>query len=107
MAQVKKFFEQQSEEVNKIVRFMESLGFECDGFKLFRGHPQLDFYHPLDDMVISVMADCPIPGQSWTVLSLKGLGLPKTHKTLVDCLRDHEFPEKSLIYFQSSLGGDQ
>lgn len=105
MANVKKFFDEQSEEVQQTVRFMESLGFECDGFKLFRGHPQLDFYHPVDDMVISVMESCPIPGEEWTVLSLKGL--PKTHKTLVDCLRDHEFPEKSLIYFQSSLGGDQ
>ena len=107
MAKVKKIFEEQSEEINKTVRFMESLGFECDGFKIFRGHPQLDFYHPLDDMVISVMESCPIPGEEWTVLSLKGLGLPKTHKTLVDCLRDHEFQEKSLIYFQSSLGDDQ
>jgi hypothetical protein len=96
MAQVKKFFEQQSEEVNTTIRFMESLGFECDGKKLFRGHVQLDFYHPLEDMVISIMADCPIPGEDWTVLSLKGLGLPKTHKTLVDCLKDHGL-----------LGGDQ
>ena len=88
MGQTKIFFEQQSEEINTTVRFMESLGFECDGNKLFRGHVQLDFYHPLEDMMISIMADCPIPGEDWTVLSLKGLGLPKTHKTLVDCLKD-------------------
>ena len=88
MAQVKKFFEQQSEEVNKFIRFMESLGFECDGTRMLRGQKMMDFYHPVEDMVISIMADCPIPGEDWTVLSLKGSGLPKTHKTLEDCLKD-------------------
>lgn len=103
MAQVKKYLEEraerQAEEIRQTVAFMDRMGFEYDGNKLLRGQFMLDFYHPELDMVVSIMDDCPVKGQDWTVLSLKGLGIAKTHLNIVECLEDRGLLQPS--------GGDQ
>ena len=99
MGQTKTFFEQQAEEINDTIKFMAGLGFESEGQNRGDGLVELKFYHPLEDIILSVMDNCPVPGEAWTVISLKGLGLPKTHKTLVDCLID-----RGLLEGQSARG---